>query len=204
MNSWTSDDGVAVILALLVTTLLGAVGVTLLLLSDTERRLSSSYRNDQATRYAAAAALERAIGDLASSPDWTPILAGAQASTFADGTRRPILPSGQSIDLDRITTQLQAASNGGASFGANTPVWRLFGWGPLAALEPATNLESAQYLAVWVADDLSETDGSPFSDSNGVLSVHAEAFGLGNGRRSVEATVARISGLLQIIAWREN
>ena len=63
MNASTRDDGVAVILALLVTTLLGAVGVTLLLLSDTERRLSSNYRNDQATRYAAAAALERAIGD---------------------------------------------------------------------------------------------------------------------------------------------
>lgn len=203
MNGRKNEEGVAVILALLVTSLLGALGVTLLLLSDTERRLSSNYRNDQETRYAAGAGLERALADLGAAPDWNVILAGGQHSTFVESTRRPVLPSGQSIDLDSITSELQAASNGGASFGANTPAWRLFGWGPLTALDPAGHLTGGQYLAIWVADDLSEIDDSPSSDSNSVLAVHAEAFGLGAGRRAVEATVERVNGLLRTISWRE-
>jgi hypothetical protein len=194
---------VAVILALLVTALLGALGVTLLLVSDTERRLSSNYRDDQESRYAAAAGLERALAELDGAADWDSILAGRLRSTFEAGTHRPTLASGQPVDLDAITSDLDAGSNGGASFGANTPVWRLFSWGPLAALQAAGQVRSAQYLAVWVADDLSDSDGSPSADSNGILTVHAEAFGFGGGRRAVEATVERINGLLRMISWRE-
>jgi len=203
LKGWADDHGMAVVLALLVTSLLGALGVTLLLLSDTERRLSSNYRDDQATMYAAGAGLDRALADLAAAPDWSAILAGGQRATFVDATRWPVLPSGRSLDLDAITTDLQATANSGASFGANTPVWRLFAWGSLSTLEPGAHRTSVAYLAVWVADDLMETDEAPAVDSNGILTVHAEAFGLGADRRAVEATVERVNGRLRTISWRE-
>ena len=203
MTGGSDDRGLAVILALLVTSLLCALGVTLLLVSDTERRLSSNDRTDQETRYAAGAGLDLALADLETTPDWSAVLAGGQPSTFQDATRRPVLPSGRLIDLDALTTELQASSFGGAAFGANTPMWRLFSWGPLAALDPAVRFPNSQYLAVWVADDLSDEDGAPLADSNDVLTVHAEAFGLGAGRRAIEATIERVGGRLRTIAWRE-
>ena len=112
------DEGLAVILALLITALLAGLGVTLLLVSDAERRFSANSRSDQALRYAADAGLARAIADLEAMADWSAILAGGQMSTFAGPTHRPVLPSGQVIDLDVLTNDLQAGSYGGAG------VWR--------------------------------------------------------------------------------
>ena len=142
------DEGLAVILALLITALLAGLGVTLLLVSDAERRFSANSRSDQALRYAADAGLGRAIADLEAMADWSAILAGGQMSTFAGPTHRPVLPSGQVIDLDVLTNDLQAGSYGGAGFGANTPVWRLFAWGPLMSLDASGTLPAGLYLAV--------------------------------------------------------
>ena len=44
---------------------------------------------------------------------------------------------------------------------------------------------------MWVSDDPAEGDGNPLNDTNGVLTVRAQAFGPFNTRRLVEATVAR-------------
>ena len=47
------------------------------------------------------------------------------------------------------------------------------------------------FVAVWVADDLSETDGNALIDGNETLTLHARAYGPSNSRKIVEATVAR-------------
>jgi hypothetical protein len=47
------------------------------------------------------------------------------------------------------------------------------------------------YVSIWVADDPSEDDDNPLFDSNGVLTMRAEAFGPGGVRKVVEVTVAR-------------
>ncbi len=49
------------------------------------------------------------------------------------------------------------------------------------------------FVAVWVADDLSETDGDALIDGNETLTLHARAYGPSNSRKIVEATVARNS-----------
>ena len=118
------------------------LGIALLLVSDTERRLSSNYHDDLETRYAAAAGLERALGDLSGSrAELNGILAGAVRSTFEDGTTRPTLASGEWIDLTAITTELQTAMSASAAPGVNTPVWRLL-IGACADVQPAGQVES--------------------------------------------------------------
>ena len=53
------EDGVALIIALMATMLLTGLGMTLMLLSNTETQISSNYRNSQEGLYAADAAVER-------------------------------------------------------------------------------------------------------------------------------------------------
>jgi hypothetical protein len=50
------------------------------------------------------------------------------------------------------------------------------------------------YVAVWVADDPAETDNDPTADTNGTLTLHAEAYGPGGTHKVIEVTVARTSG----------
>ena len=52
---------------------------------------------------------------------------------------------------------------------------------------------SRAYVLVLVGDDPSETDGNPLLDTNGVLTLHAEAWGAGGSHKVVEVTVARTS-----------
>jgi hypothetical protein len=69
----------------------------------------------------------------------------------------------------------------------------LYAWGPLSTILPTQTVDSDAFVAVWVADDPSETDGDPMVDANGVLTLHAEAYGGGGTRKIVEVTVARTS-----------
>ena len=131
------------------------------------------------------------------------ILGGSSLSGFADGTRRPTLPSGGVLDLDAETVDLQSESATQGTFGANTPRWRLFAWGPLSRMAPLA-LESPLYVAVWIADDPAEVDGNPSVDTNGIVTVHADARGPGGARRIVEATIARVAaGVMKTVSWRE-
>jgi hypothetical protein len=52
-------------------------------------------------------------------------------------------------------------------------------------------IQSDAYVVVWMADDPSENDGDPLADSNGVITVLAQAMGSSGTIRSVEVTVAK-------------
>jgi hypothetical protein len=113
------------------------------------------------------------------------------------------MPSGEVLDLDAETIDLQSESSAQGTFGANTPQWRLFAWGPFSRMAPLA-IESSQYVAVWIADDPSESDGNPSVDTNGLVTVHGEARGPGGARRVVEATVCRVTaGVVKMVSWRE-
>jgi hypothetical protein len=199
----TDENGMALVLAVMVSGLLAALGMSLLLVADTERRVSANAGYSTEALAAADAGIDRVLLDLAAAARWDGILGGSSRSGFADGTRRPTLPSGAVLDLDAETMELQSESSGQGMFGANTPQWRLFAWGPLAAMAPLA-LASSQYVAVWVADDPSDADGNPSVDTNGVVTIHADAWGPGGARRMVEATVARAAaGAVRMISWRE-
>ena len=65
---------------------------------------------------------------------------------------------------------------------------------------PDVEIDSPSYIAVWVADDPADSidgvnlDGDPLVDSNGTLTLHAEAFGPTGTHKVIEVTVARTSG----------
>jgi hypothetical protein len=103
------------------------------------------------------------------------------------------LPGGGKVKLENATAQLQAESDAGAAWGANNPQWRLFAWGPVNDMLPNNTIDSPMYVAVWVADDPAEADGNPAADSNGTLTLHAEAYGPMGTRKVIEVTVARTS-----------
>lgn len=215
MSSATRDGerGVAVVVALLMALLVGAIAAALVTLVTTETQISASYRHAQEASYGAEAALERGLHDLANMARWSPALSEPPAnvtSTFDDGEVMPRAPDGRSLDLARLTTERQRESDvrdGTDVFGADSPQWRLFAHAPVRALldsgEAARGLNLPLYLVVWIADDESDGDGNPEIDSNGQVLVHAAAFGASGTRRSVEARVARTEGGdIRLLAWR--
>ena len=185
---------VALLVALMATLLLTALGSALVLLTTTETAISANYRLGQETLYAADAGIERAAQDLVSVPQWNDVLTGQVRSTFADATTNPTLPDGSPVDLVTETETLQRATDTANRWGPNNPTWRLYAYGAVDDLLPGLVIDSGNYVAIWASDDASETDGDPLSDANGLLTLRAEAFGPFNTRRVVEATVARSSG----------
>jgi len=206
------EDGAALIIALMATMLLTALGMTLVLSSNTETMISSNYRNSQEALYAADAAVERVVQDLLLIPRWNDILAGnagvsptctgvspftpvsSTLSGFTDTTTSPTVPNtGQQLNLLNATCTLQKATNTLNLWGANNPVWRLFSYGEMSDVLSSNAIDSNMYMAVWVADDPADNDGNPTADTNGTLTLHAEAYGPSGTRKVIEVTVARTS-----------
>lgn len=204
----SNERGVAVVMALLMAILIGAVAAALVALTTTETLISASFRHGTEASYGAEAALERALHDLATIPDWSPALTpvpGNLVSGFDDGAAVARTPDGRALDLAVLTADRQRESDqrdGPGIFGADSPQWRLFAHAPVSALMAAPGLDLPLYLVVWVADDESDGDGDPAVDRNGRILVWAVAFGAGGARRSVEARVGRTGGGdLQLLAW---
>jgi hypothetical protein len=201
-----NDDGSALILALMAAVLLALLGAGLVLVGSTEGAIAANFRASLEARYAADAAAERAVQDLLRVNDWTDVLSGAAPSTFTDGSQTPTLPTGQPLDLAAMTTGFQGESDLVASWGSNNPQWRLFAYGPLAGMTGTGTVQSPAYLVVWVADDPAETDGNPFADTNGRITLVARSVGLFQATRLVEVTLARIAAGpagARVLSWRE-
>lgn len=216
----------AIIIALMSMLLMSALGAALVLTTSSEALIAANFRNAQEGVYAADAALERAMDDLASIPEWNFILDGLAQSAFVDGppggartlADGSLLDLGQSVNMmncRRITPC--SASNLTAitaerPWGANNPVWRLFAYAPLSSLLPAHAIDSAYYVIVMVADDPSENDNDPLHDGHtetnpgsGVLALRGEAFGPRGSHQVVELTVARPGvdeGRVRVLSWR--
>jgi hypothetical protein len=200
-----SEEGTALIIALLSMMLLTALGATVIMVSNTENQIAANYQNSQEALYAADAAAERVVQDLLMIPRWNDILGGSAKSAFVDGTVTGLktLPNGGRVTLCdngtgfscatspmTATGQLQQETDTANLWGTNNPRWVLFAWGPLGDILP-NSIQSSMYVAVWIADDPAEIDGNPAADVNGTLTVHAEAYGPSGTRKVVEVTVAR-------------
>jgi len=202
-SSNETDSGAALIVALLLTALMAALGVGLVELANTERSIAANFRTSQQARYAADAAVERSLVDLRPLTDWNGVLAGSTVSSFRDTTLTPTLASGQPLDIAAETAVHQRVSDARHALGANDPVWRLFAYGPLDALLPSGPPSSA-YVVVWVADDRTEIDGNPAADSNGVVLLTARAW-VGRAVHTVEAALAKPptgAAGVHVLAWR--
>lgn len=199
-----SERGIALIVALMSMLLLTALGVGLVMTTVTETMITHNYRDNGEALYAADAGVERVMQDLLTIPDWNRILAGQSRSAFIDGAPGVrTLPDNRTIDLTAATNMLNCNKTTGCSdaemdavteerpWAANNPRWRLFAHAPLANVIETGTVLSPMYVALWVADDPSETDNNPLTDSNGVLMMRAQAYGPGGTGSIIEVTLAR-------------
>jgi len=177
-----SERGVALVIALLAMVLMTALGMALMLVSETETLIGSNYRDSVEASYVADAGIERVMQDVLSIPDWNAILTSPDnvragvTSGFVDGTLAPTLPDGRTINLQSATNMINCnktsacsdaemdANDGMRQWTKNNPRFRLFAWGPVNDLNPTPTLNSPFYVAVWIADDGAESDDNPSLD----------------------------------------
>lgn len=198
------SEGAALILSLLVVVCLSGVGLAMVTASSAERQISANARAAIAIGLAATSAVEGILGEVAASPDWTPFVNGSRLSAFNAGAHQVTTPARTSLDLDVVTAELQADVAATYPLGADTPVWRLCAWGLLSTLAGIDPAGSGAYVAVWIADDLSDDDANASIDSNGVIMVHGEAFGYGAARASADVVLERTAVGARVLSWRSS
>jgi type II secretory pathway pseudopilin PulG len=187
------EAGTALISVLMVTTLLATLSAAAVLVVMTESMASANHGAAQQALYAADAALEQTLSEV-QAVDWRGLPGVAVSARLRDGALNPRAPDGAVLDLAQLAAARQAESDAAFGISPDRPVWRLFGHAPLSDLTPPGVVGPPAYLLVWMADDGDERDGEPGRDSNDVLLVRAEAFGMSHAHRSIEATLALQTG----------
>lgn len=223
-----SDEGAALVVVCGLLLVVSTLSAATLLSVSTESKIAAAFQLGVEGRHAADAAAELALVDLGATVDWNTVLDGTVRSSFTDGpptgprtlggvrvdlsAARHVLNCGHAAactdaDLDLVTAE--------RPWGPNNPRWQLYAYGPLGGASAAGDQASRFYVAVFVADDPSETDGNPLRDAAGptdpgrdVVWVRAEAYGPSGARRAVELIVARtVVGAaavpsLRVASWR--
>ena len=177
-----SERGIALVIALLAMLLMTALGMALMLVSETESMIGSNYRDSVEASYVADAGIERVMQDVLSIPDWNAIITSPDnvtagvTSGFIDSTLTPTLADGRTINLISATNMINCnktttcsdsdmnANDGERQWTLNNPRFRLFAWGPVNDLNATTTINSPFYIAVWIADDGAENDDNPNED----------------------------------------
>ncbi|MBI1874946.1 MAG: hypothetical protein HYS05_13810, partial [Acidobacteria bacterium] len=204
------QSGIALIIVLLSVLLVGAMALGLAMTSSVELSVAAAYRDTRAALYAADAALEYVLQDLAREGDWDLVLRGQARAALVDGPPAGSRnAAGRAIDLTEIVNKARcgkstcdAADLVGVTesrpWGPNNPIWQLYAYAPASAIVPANGTTWNAYVVVMVADDPSETDRDPAVDGGGTqnpgagkLVVRASAFGASGAVRTIQATVER-------------
>ena len=184
----------ALLSAILATTVLMGLGLSIVLLGTSEAVLAAHDRMARALREASMAAVHLAIADLRRQPAWSTVLAAGTAplsaapGRAADLSVTPPAPwGGGMLDLSQLTADVAAAADTGSG---DPQLWRLYEFGRLDSLVPgAPGLPF--YLAVWVADDAADGDGDARTDSNGILALRAVALGPGQVRAVTAVSIGK-------------
>jgi len=204
------ERGIALIMVILFTAFLSALGLGLILAVFMDRLATGNMNGSIAMLYAADAGIELAARDLGETANWDEVLSGSRRSSFTDGATGGVreVAGGGAVDLTALTNRLNCGKSSSCTtaqmsansrdrpWGLNNPRWQLYAYGPMPHLAPWLRPEAC-YLVVWVADDAREDDGNPLSDGaagesgHGIVRVHAETFGLGGGNRAIEAELGR-------------
>ena len=210
------DRGSVLLCALMIIVLIATLGAALGLVVSTELSAAANYERSERALYAADAAIERAIGELRLLSTWALVptpSATTSLSDFDDGQSVPRAPDGLTLNLAQLTSRRQAESDALYPNSPNRPAWHLFAHAPLNRIVPGVD-GASPYVVVWISDDVDELEGDPAIDSNDVVVIHAEAFGIRGGKRAVEVTIYReeamAAGLpgvmrsdVQVLAWHE-
>jgi hypothetical protein len=220
MKRGSSERGLALLVVLFAMLVISAIGGALVLSTISETMIAANGRGARDAFYAADAAVERALADVAVTADWNQILNGSVSSTMVDGvpsgTRQ--LGSGARVDVGQ---QVNLANCGKATactdadmnststarpWGANNPRWQPYAYGPLDDVVPQAR--SGFYVLVLVADDPAETDGNPFVDApttsdagHGLLVLRGLAFGPRGAHCTVQLTAVRTGPSVRVTNW---
>jgi hypothetical protein len=196
------DEGSGVLLAMIVTVTMLALGLGLVAVSSTERAIAGNHHAGVQALYAAEALVEYVLAELALDPSWTPALSGERHSAFLEPTNQPTTPWNEGLDMSAMTTSVQQQSDAIWSAGLDSPQWRLFAAGSLETLVGTGNAGSL-FLTAWIADDAADGDADPGADSNGVVMIRAHALGLGGLQRTLLIVLRRDEGNGVRVTWRE-
>jgi Tfp pilus assembly protein PilX len=175
------ENGIALIIAMMAMLLMTALGVALILTTSSETLISNNFRDGQEALYAADAAIERAMNDILTVPDWNKLLDGSTQSAFVDGapTGNRTLRDNSTLDLgtalnvancQRATTTPCSIAEMNTNtaerpWGPNNPRWQLYAYGNLQDMMPGSNtINSPYYVIVMVGDDPSDNDNDPLHD----------------------------------------
>lgn len=186
-----AETGSVLLLTLVFTTALMAIAAGLMSLANTEGTLTSNFSASVQVLAGAESVAELVVADLAARDSWTDVVSGGERAAFADGTLLPLASWHERLDLGSLTRALQRHTNAQSPWGVDTPVWRLFAWGPIESLAPGGAPRDGLYLMAWVADDGADGDGNPSSDANGVVVVRAQALGQRGAGRTVQVILKR-------------
>ena len=173
----------------------------LAVLAHTERVIANAHLRAVQTAYAAEAAGRLAVAAVSLAPESSRWPGLGDVGGLTAGSRSMAVAPGEIVDLDARTLELNQAAARDWPLGADTPRWRLMGWGRLP-IAPADAAPSAPRVAMWVADDVMDRDGAAGDDENGVMMIRAEAFASGGAARVVIAHVRREAGRVRVLSWR--
>jgi hypothetical protein len=185
------------LIAMMALSVLTALAATLVLGTMTETAVAASYREGVETFYAAEAAVEFVIQDLAAAPDWEGIAAGEQVSSFVDGPPLGVRQVGAVLfDLAAATDDIVGATSGYD----DDREYRIYANGRLSDMLPGAAPASPYYVVVWIAG-VGDTD----TERQSTLSVVGRAYGPTGSRRSITLTVIRgdSDGMVRIVSWHE-
>ena len=149
------------VLTMMLAVVLGALGSAMTLATATETLIAGAYRDGAALFYAADAATEFALGELARS-DWRAALDSGHESTFIDRT-----PADSESLAGPSGYEIYASGRFGDMLGR-----------PSSAVDP--------YVIVWIAD---LTGPAVDRSSERVVGILATAEGPAGGQRSITLTV---------------
>ena len=173
---------------MMTSTLFAALVGSLTLAVLTETAVAANHRDAADALYAAEAAVEFVLQEIALAEDWTELLAAPGQSSFVDGEPAGVRQVGAAtIDLSEATVDVSAAATPPAGAVALPSVLHAFG--RFSDLVPGGSAGSGTYVAVWLADRSpapKDEDAPPAT-----LSVVGEAFAGRGIRRAVEALVER-------------
>jgi len=195
------EHGVALVIVMMTITLLTALGAALALATITETGIAANYRDAAEALYAAEAAVEFVVQEIADVPDWRDVIAESGRSAFVDGPADGIRTVGAvTLDLAHETRDVNAIP--AAAPGAVSPARVLYAFGRFRDLVPSRMNRSRIYVAVWVADR-SETPGDETSVPE-ALSILGQAYGALGSRRAVETIVVKAdTSTIRAVSWRE-
>jgi hypothetical protein len=213
MRGIGSEQGVAMLVAMMALLLMAAIGSVLIMTSTSETIIAAHFRDSVEARYAAGAMIERGMDDLGGIADWTMVIGGGVRSSWVDGAASGsrMLADSSTIDLTKIvnlancqkptpcSTAEMNAVTADRPWGASNPRWVLFAHGAVRDLLPApSGLDSPYYVVLLAGAAVAPTGWD-------AIVLRAEAFGPRNSHAVVEATAGRGAGAAaaRFLSWRE-